>query len=239
LAKEPNDRYASMGELGSELAALVNEESLLTSGGGHTSVRPSASDQPSSSLLVAAPTVQKTRSAAPLVIGSALVVLAAAVLLLRTHKTVVQSPPPSRIPTTITVPDPPMQPVPKPAPIMEEVIVDSVPPGAKIYVDDVRVADTPEAIKVEKGTKKTIVLKKDGYLELRETLDPERSHKVLVHLARPRTARATKPVKPAAPTIAPAPATTVAPVKRAPKRESDPYERIDAPSKTGDVLNPY
>src|SRR5262249_51406918 len=47
-------------------------------------------------------------------------------------------------------PPPAAQPATPKAPEMDEVIVDSVPPGAKIYVDGVATADTPEAMKVEK-----------------------------------------------------------------------------------------
>jgi hypothetical protein len=147
------------------------------------------------------------------------------------------------------------------APELEEIIVDSLPPMAKIYVDGVAVADTPEAIKVQKGTTKTIVLKKDGFVDQSETIDPQKSRKVLVRLERvvkkrvavgEKTATPIKlpvpppeptPDPPARPPVAhapPAPPHPHAPPPAPPrKRYVDPYERVDEPKKGGDVLNPY
>jgi eukaryotic-like serine/threonine-protein kinase len=159
------------------------------------------------------------------------------------HKTVVPpiavvTPPPPVNPPPVA--DPP--PVKPPAPVMEEVIVDSVPPGAKIFVDGSAVTEAPDVIKVEQGTTKPIVLKKDGFIDHAETLDPAKSHKVLARLervkkpARPSPPKATaKPSAPASPP--PATATT----KPAKKHPVDPYERVDdaPPKKQSDVLNPY
>ena len=142
---------------------------------------------------------------------------------------------------------------------VEEVIVDSVPPGAKIYVDGVAVADTPEAVKVEKGKTKLVVLKKDGYVDQEQTIDPQKSHKLLVKLEHPKKAavaqKGAKPGKlPAPPPAQPdpppkasppvvtapqkAPPTVTAPPPRRHK-QVDPYERVDEPKKSNDVLNPY
>ena len=63
-----------------------------------------------------------------------------------------------------------------------------MPPGAKIFVDGVAVAETPEAIKVEKGKTRSLVLKKDGFAEQAETVDPARTHKLLVRLERVKKA---------------------------------------------------
>jgi hypothetical protein len=156
----------------------------------------------------------------------------------------------------ITAPTKPADPPPA---VVEEVIVDSVPPGAKIFVDDVAVADTPEAIKVDKGKTKTVVIKKDGFVDQTQTIDPDKTHKLLVRLERVKKAApssgkggkvATKlpapppptpepPVKASLPIVAqPARTTPAQPHKK--RSVVDPYERVDAPAKKpADVLNPY
>src|SRR6185312_15089819 len=83
-----------------------------------------------------------------------------------------------------------------PAPVLEEVIVDSVPPGAKIWVDGAPFADTPETVKVEKGKTRTVVLKKDGFVDQEQTVDPDKSHKLLVHLERVKKAVVAQKEKP-------------------------------------------
>jgi hypothetical protein len=154
----------------------------------------------------------------------------------------------------------PPKPADPPPPVVEEVIVDSVPPGAKIFVDDVAVADTPEAIKVDKGKTKIVVLKKDGFVDQTQTIDPQKTHKLLVRLERvkkaapsgkaggkvatklpaPPPATADPPVKASLPIVA-QPAKS-GPAQPAHKKKTvvDPYERVDAPAKKpADVLNPY
>jgi hypothetical protein len=164
---------------------------------------------------------------------------------------------PAAPPTPLVAVTPPPRPAPPPPspptvapPVLEEIIVDSLPPLAKIYVDGVAVADTPEAIKVEKGKTKTIVLKKDGFVDQTETLDGKKSRKVLVRLERVKKRVATTdkapppiklPVPPPAPTPDPPRAHAAPPHPPAPpkKRYVDPYERVDEPKKGSDVLNPY
>jgi hypothetical protein len=163
-----------------------------------------------------------------------------------------------QVPAAITAPTKPADP---PPPVVEEVIVDSVPPGAKIFVDDVAVADTPEAIKVDKGKTKTVVLKKDGFVEQTQTIDPDKTHKLLVRLERVKKAApssgkgggkvATKlpapppatpdpPVKASLPVVAQPAKTGPAQPPHKKKPVVDPYERVDAPAKKpADVLNPY
>jgi hypothetical protein len=154
----------------------------------------------------------------------------------------------------------PAKPADPPPPVVEEVIVDSVPPGAKIFVDDVAVADTPEAIKVDKGKTKIVVLKKDGFVDQTQTIDPQKTHKLLVRLERVKKAAPSGKAggKVATKLPAPPPATADPPVKAslpivtqpaksgpaqpAHKKKTvvDPYERVDAPAKKpADVLNPY
>jgi serine/threonine-protein kinase len=151
-------------------------------------------------------------------------------------------------------------PVAKPAAVeLEDIIVNSIPAGAKIYVDGAAIADTPEAIKVAKGTTKTVVLKKDGFADETTTLDALKSRKVTVRLDRlkkPAAAVTSKPIKLPVPPPAPAadppaahpvvahPTTTPPPPAQPPhapvkKKYVDPYERVDEPKKGADVLNPY
>ena len=145
------------------------------------------------------------------------------------------------------------------APVMEEVIVDSVPPGGEDFCRGCGDGDTPEAIKVEKGKTKSVVLKKDGFVDKEETVDPGKNKKLLVRLEKVKKAVAVKggkvgklpapppasmnpPVKPAAVVTAP-PAKRETPPAQPPrkKRVVDPYERVDENpgKKTNDVLNPY
>jgi hypothetical protein len=170
------------------------------------------------------------------------------------------TPSPSTTPVPAARPDP--TPVPVPAgPEMLSVIVDTEPPQAKILdKDNVRIGETPEEVKVAKGTTVKVTLKKDGYLEETIEVDPSKGHKMVVKLDRAhssgshKTAATVKPVysmpanTPAkqvgtplknAPLVTP----TVTPPKK--KASSDPYERLDdapsTPSKKSreDVLNPY
>ena len=139
-----------------------------------------------------------------------------------------------------------------------EVIVDSQPPLAKIFVDGVAIADTPETIKVKKGATKSIVLQKDGFVDQPEILDPAKSRKVLVKLVHKHVASNVPtpiklPVRPPDPTpdppppvqhVTPTPTPPVHVVKPTPparpqRKPLDPYERVDAPKKGSDVLNPY
>jgi hypothetical protein len=145
-------------------------------------------------------------------------------------------------------------------PELEDVIVDSIPPGAKIFVDGVAVADAPEAIKVEKGKTRLVVLKKDGYADKEQTADPSVTRKLLVRLeklkrsggsggkvsAPPKSKLPTPPPvaldpPPKSPPVAATPSkppVATSPDRPKKKKVVDPYERVDE-KKGGDVLNPY
>ena len=151
----------------------------------------------------------------------------------------------------VTPPPQPTTPAAPPAPALEQVIIDSVPPGARIWVDGAPVGTTPDTISVEKGATKAVVLKKDGFVDQPETVDPAHGRKMLVRLERVKRARpAAKPaVKlPRPPSVALDPPSTAPKPSRPPATHPrpkhgpiDPYERVDdTPKKSGgDVLNPY
>ncbi|HWE29129.1 MAG TPA: PEGA domain-containing protein, partial [Polyangia bacterium] len=206
------------------------------------------------------------KSRAPIVIGGLFVVALASLAIVFVSKP--KPTPPVIVTPPVTTPpiaqNPPAPPVTTAPPVDEvEIIVDSQPPLAKIFVDGVAIADTPETIKVKLGATKSIVLQKDGFVDQPELLDPAKSRKVLVRLVRKHVAANEPtpiklPVKPPAPQPDPVPPRNVTPpprnvtpppsqrVVRPPPRPQlqqrkplDPYERVDAPKKGSDVLNPY
>ncbi|MCU1281838.1 MAG: hypothetical protein JWM53_5384, partial [bacterium] len=280
LAKEAEDRYQSMADLTAELAAIASHlapevlqprpssQAVAQISKPLSSVmaarmatpRPTPMPRPPSGAARALPGDElppKKKSAAPYIAVAAILVAAAAGAVLITRSPS-QTPTQTPAPTTAVIP-PPKQPDPPAPPVLEEVIVDSVPPGAKIFVDGLAVADAPEALKVEKGKTKVVVLKKDGFVDQEQTIDPQKSHKLLVRLERvkrsPSAAKGGKPAKlptPPPATLDPPPKSpppVVAqpprqppPVAAPPKKKKviDPYERVDeAPKKSNDVLNPY
>ena len=116
----------------------------------------------------------KKKSALPYFVVAGVLVAAAAgavVWVTRAPAHVEPTTPMVATPTKPPVVTPPSKPE-VAAPVVEEVIVDSVPPGAKIFVDGVAVADTPEAVKVEQGKTKVVVIKKDGFVDQEQTIDP-------------------------------------------------------------------
>jgi serine/threonine-protein kinase len=212
----------------------------------------------------------KRKSSAGIIIAAVLVLLAgggaAAFVILKKPAdlppaTVVA---PTPTPAPVAKPDPtPAVPAPPAGPEMLSVIVDTEPPQAKIIdKEGVRIGDTPEEVKVPKGTTVKVTLKKDGYLEETIEVDPSKGHKMVVKLdkAHSTAAKSEKkaakpvysmpantPVKPVGnnpmknqPLVTPTPTT---PTKKKPS--ADPYERLDdapsTPSKKSreDVLNPY
>jgi serine/threonine-protein kinase len=283
MAKEPDERYQSMGELLHDVAAIAAvraPEILLPRSGsammqaahasGLMAVRPPT---PSSPISVRPPSgvqpllkdtadykLDKKRSMLPWVLvgGVALAVGATAIVLVARPVQTIAPPPhevtplpaPSEVahPTT-TAPTGPA--TPPATPVLEEVIVDSVPPNAKIFVDGQPVADTPEALKVEVGKTKQIVIKKEGFVDVTETLDPQKTHKLLVrleHVMKKKTLPSVKlptpppiPVEPPPRVVLQPPPPHVPPQPHhpQPKRPIDPYERVDEPKKGSDVLNPY
>ncbi|HXU74529.1 MAG TPA: serine/threonine-protein kinase [Polyangia bacterium] len=291
LAKEADERYQTMGELGAELASIAAElapEALqprpssqaLAQIGKPQSVVMSARNvtprptplpgaRPPSGATAVPPAnvaaadgesqAPKKKSAMPYFVVAGVLVAAAAGAVVWVTRTPAPQPQP---PVVQKVEPPPVETPSKPeapAPVLEEVIVDSVPPGAKIWVDGAPFADTPETVKVEKGKTRTVVLKKDGFVDQEQTVDPDKSHKLLVHLERVKKAvvaqkekpgKAVKgklPVPPPAsidpPAKEPKPVVTQHPATPPKKKHSvvDPYERVDEtpPKKSNDVLNPY
>jgi hypothetical protein len=287
LAKEAEDRYQSMAELAGELASIaevlapevlqprpasqavaqISKPRSAVMPARPVTPRPTPMPRAQSAAVTAAAEVEeaakpKKKSAAPWIAMAAVLVAAAAGAVVWVTRT----PEPTRpttVPTTsvtppIKVTTPVVTPIATPLKLeMEEVIVDSVPPGAKIFVDGVAVADAPEAIKVEKGKTKLVVLKKDGFVDQEQTVDPGKSHKLLIKLERAHHATVIKgggkklptpppasldppPKAPPPPVVAQPPKQT--PVTQPPKKRKvvDPYERVDeSPKKANDVLNPY
>ncbi|MFI5288220.1 MAG: protein kinase [Polyangia bacterium] len=126
----------------------------------------------------------------------------------------------------------------------DRVIVDSLPPGAKILIDGKPTGETPDEVKVVRGETVNVVLHKDGFVDEPVTIDPQNGRKLLVKLDRvhARVRESHHPSRPAAVIKPPAqhPQVRV-------RRPVDPYERLDdnpshpAAKKGGgsDVLNPY
>jgi len=162
-------------------------------------------------------------------------------------------------PKPVTTPDP--SPVPKPAaPEGQSVIVDSLPPGAKILKDGATIGETPDTVKVDPGSTVSVVLRKDGFIDEPVVVDPSKGRKLLVkldhtHALKPGVKGGHTPKAPVysspsnvklplpPPVPAPTPTPTVAQPTKPPakhKPPADPYERLDdTPSKSKDVLNPY
>jgi serine/threonine protein kinase len=104
-----------------------------------------------------------------------------------------------------------------------EVIVDSLPTGAKIVRDGKVVAETPEALTFT--MRSDVVLQKEGFADKTVTIDPTGAHKVVVKLERAHP----HVVKPAVAAVEP-PATPHPDAKQPPrptiKRVEDPYELV-------------
>jgi hypothetical protein len=97
----------------------------------------------------------------------------------------------------------------------EQVILDSVPVGAKIVRDGQPLGETPDSVRVPHGSTVTLVLRKEGYLEQSVVVDPANGHKLLVRLERPKPPpHAPAPAKPPAHASVAAPATPPEPTTR-------------------------
>jgi hypothetical protein len=109
-----------------------------------------------------------------------------------------QPSPPLPVPTL-----PPAPPTPPPAPTTPpavpttpppaevEVIVDSVPTGARIVRDGNVVGETPDSLRLTAPAR--IVLKKDGFVDKAAVVDAHEGRKLLVHLERAARPAPTKP----------------------------------------------
>jgi hypothetical protein len=123
--------------------------------------------------------------------------------------------------------------MPEPAPpTTREVIVDSVPTGAKIVRDGRVVAETPEALQV--GEPLSIVLQKEGFVDKPVVVDAAATRKLLVKLERVKPAPPAK--LPHLPPPVPAKTWTIssdesdldAKAKAKAKRDNDPYATVAA-----------
>ena len=279
LAKEAEDRYQSMAELAGDLGAIAAEQApevlqprpssqavaqiskplSVMMPSRNVTPRPTPMPRPPSGALPlgddAAP---KKKSALPYFVVAGVLVAAAAGAVVWVTRA--PAPPQPQPPVAVVTPPPQKAPDPPPAPVMEEVIVDSVPPGAKIFVDGAPLGDTPETVKVEQGKTRSVTLKKDGFVDSEQVVDPGKTHKLLVRLEHVKKAvvavKGGKPGKlpappPASidpPAKAPPPVVATPPAHQPPvahpppkkKHVVDPYERVDEPQKkSNDVLNPY
>jgi serine/threonine-protein kinase len=201
----------------------------------------------------------KRKSSTGMIVGAVLVLLAGGGV----AAFVVFRKPADPPPVAIVAPPPVEKPVvaPPAGPEMLSVIVDTEPPQAKMYKDGVRIAETPEEVKIEKGKTIKLTLKKDGYLEETIEVDPSKGHKMVVKLDKEHTATREKkkpvysmpantPARPGAslpkpPPVAAPPTVAAPPLTKKKAQSADPYERLDdapsTPSKKSreDVLNPY
>jgi len=167
----------------------------------------------------------------------------------------VEAPKVVEAPKTVEVPPPA-------APAEVEVIVDSVPPGARIMKDGKQLAETPDTVKVPSGQTLAVVLSKKGFADEPVMVDPAKGRKVLIKLdktvkngkrpqrALPHLPVYSMPAEPAPPPVKPPPPVANPPVANPPPpvaappvahhKKKDPFERVDdTPKKTPDVLNPY
>jgi serine/threonine-protein kinase len=155
----------------------------------------------------------------------------------------------------------PVEVPPPAAPADLEVIVDSMPPGAKIMKEGKALGETPDTVKVPPGQTLAVILSKKGFVDEPVLVDPSKGRKVLVKLDKMQNGK--KPARPLprlpvystpadTPSTAPPPPVkppppqpqsqppVVAPGPLGHHRKKDPFERVDdTGKKTPDVLNPY
>jgi serine/threonine-protein kinase len=114
------------------------------------------------------------------------------------------------------------------APATREVIVDSLPTGAKIVRAGKVVGETPEALQVSEP--QPIILQKEGYVDKPVIVDANQARKLLVKLERVKPLVTAKPPRTPTPTppTPPAPPPPSDETKAKGKRDSDPYATIAA-----------
>jgi serine/threonine-protein kinase len=129
---------------------------------------------------------------------------------------------------------PPAPTVPPPAPSVQQVLISSAPPGARILHDGVKLAETPDEVTVPDGKTLEVTLHKEGYVDKTLTVDPAQGRKLVVHLERvpvaappkitpPRVA-AVSPLKGTASPLKPAASPPPAP----PPRPAPPVDPLGA-----------
>jgi serine/threonine-protein kinase len=65
-----------------------------------------------------------------------------------------------------------------------EVVIDSVPTGAKVFAGGQLIAETPDAVKLPVGHTLEVLIRKDGYVPRQAVLDPVHEPKMVVRLER-------------------------------------------------------
>ena len=196
-----------------------------------SSSRPVAVGAPSQlGLPDVAATQQKSR--APLFAGAGVLLL----LLIGGAAWLSRGKPPPPAPPVVDKPAPPVvdKPAPPPGVQLLEVVVGTVPPGAKLLRDGKLVAETPDAIKLPAGETWSVVLHKDGYADQPITLDPAHDKKMLVKLEKLASSKSgrsgklrepypvAKSVVPPAPAAPPPPSTPVFVPASHPAAPADP-----------------
>jgi serine/threonine-protein kinase len=220
MAKKPEARHASMAQLAEDLReAMAEPEAIAVP---VTAPAPVAPQAPPTTI-----GLEPARNKPPvvpiaIVLGLAIVAVAAYLSFRKPAATAVAPEPPEPlVPAVVTPPAPPPPPVEKPGK-EEEVIVTTIPAGAKILQGGVKVAETPESVKIPAGQTMKVVLKKDGYVELPIVLDPSKGRKLQVKLERiekkpavvaseAKAAPAVEPPKPVPPPPPPPPPKPAAP----------------------------
>jgi hypothetical protein len=152
---------------------------------GQPSIAPLPANLAASQQNIAAP---QKKSKAPLFALVAVVLLAAGAGALFLTRTPPPAPPQP-------APAPPVKPAPpvetrKAEPRLHEVVVATVPPGARVLRDGNLVVETPDVLRVPEGETWSVVLHKDGYVDQPVTIDPARDHKLLVKLEKEQHASA-------------------------------------------------
>ncbi len=184
MAKDPKARYQKMTELVEDLLSLQRQlPAVATSQVPIKDTAPQAVALGKGSQLASQLDLTGSRqSRTPFIIIAAvllLVLVVGGLMMLRQP-----TPPVATLPIDNKQAVPiPAEPKPAP-PIVEtvEVVVSTVPPGAKVMRAGVPLVETPDAIKMPSNETWNVVLHKDGYADQPVTIDPSRDRKVLVKL---------------------------------------------------------
>ena len=113
-----------------------------------------------------------------------------------------------------------------------DLVLDSIPSGAKVFAGGRLICETPDAIKVPIGTTLEVLLHRDGFISKQVTIDPARDgRKVMVRLER-------DPLRPRNPNPGPSLSPSPSPPRPLPPpapatREPAPASREPAPGEAG------